>query len=504
MFFTMVWIMIMFTFCVYGQKIDVGARPVGLGGGFVAIVDDGNTPFWNPAGGASFQYRALSLSFARRLWGIENDNIMEGSLGYVHHMGKRGRYGSLSLFYEQLFTDVYYESALGAGYSNLLWGKLDSPCISFGLNLKLLRYGFNENKFEGTQPGDPILTTSTSRIAPSADAGLLYRNKKLSLALTGKNINQPDLSMSKRNDETGKVPLEMRLGASYLLINSFLFALDIEYSTEKIAGKSNISIHGGIEKWFGSTIGVRAGYNRNEAAIGASYIFNKSKYDLSFDYAFVYPFEYSGLNVTTHKFSVGMKIAPPRIPLEDLELVNGRVDISPYEIFLGNEVTIRARIMNKGEKREHDVPLTLYYRETEGRWRVIMHPDPIELEPGEIKEVTYRWTPEKNGEYTIFLSVNDDGSKIPRLHPKFEEEDLDNNTGAGRFVVYLPTMASIAPKEHRLEVSKMTIYQEEEPIVPIVFFEAGKSSIDNRFNRMSSTVVSRLKANPDIMLYVRG
>jgi len=497
-------IMILLVISVYAQKVDVGARPVGLGGSFVSIVDDANAPAWNPAGMELFKERAISASFSKRLWGIENDNIMEAYFGYVQHLDKRGRYGSLGAYYEQLFTNVYYESALSIGYAKLIWGNRESRGLSLGLNAKILRYGFNEGKFEGVDMSDPLIRGTTSKIAPAFDLGLILRLKQLSVGFMGKNLNQPDLSMSGSGNEAGKVPLEAKLGVSYFIVPSLMFTADAEYSSEKISGSSSISFHGGVEKWFGSTFGVRGGYNRNEGTAGASYIMHKPSFNLVFDYAFVYPFEYSPLTVTTHKFSVGVKFAPPRIPLEDLELSGGRIDISPTELFLGSPITIKATIVNKGEKREKGVPITLYYQDSLGNWVVALKPDPLEIEAGESKQVIYSWTPLEKGSYTLYMSVDDDGTKLPRVHGKIEEEDEDNNTGSGKFEVYLPTLASIAPQDRKLEVSKMTVYQEEEPIVPIAFFAERSSDLDPRFDRMLQTVAERLRINPDIILYLRG
>ena len=100
--------------------------------------------------------------------------------------------------------------------------------------------------------------------------------------------------------------------------------------------------------------------------------------------------------------------------------------------------------------------------------------------------------------------MNRELARLPRIHGKIDEEDWDNNTGVGEFYVYAPVEATITPAQTALSVTKMSVYQEEEPIIPFVFFDVKSTDIDERFNRMLSIVASRLATNPDATLLIRG
>ncbi len=59
-------------------KIGVGARPLGMGGGYIAIADDVNAIYWNPGGLA--QLRKKEISAMHNEW---IDDIKYEFVGYA-------------------------------------------------------------------------------------------------------------------------------------------------------------------------------------------------------------------------------------------------------------------------------------------------------------------------------------------------------------------------------------------------------------------------------------
>ena len=67
-------------------KIEAGARPVAMGGAFVAVADDANTTYWNPAGLAQLEEREITAMHNEWLEGIRYE-----FLGYAQPIKSEGR-----------------------------------------------------------------------------------------------------------------------------------------------------------------------------------------------------------------------------------------------------------------------------------------------------------------------------------------------------------------------------------------------------------------------------
>jgi len=67
-------------------KIEAGARPVAMGGAFVAVADDANTTYWNPAGLAQIQEREITAMHNEWL-----EDIRYEFLGYAQPIKSEGR-----------------------------------------------------------------------------------------------------------------------------------------------------------------------------------------------------------------------------------------------------------------------------------------------------------------------------------------------------------------------------------------------------------------------------
>jgi hypothetical protein len=57
------------------MKIPVGARAVGMGGAFSAVVDDATSPFWNPAGMVYLPYKEAFLQHAEQFGSLVNHDF---------------------------------------------------------------------------------------------------------------------------------------------------------------------------------------------------------------------------------------------------------------------------------------------------------------------------------------------------------------------------------------------------------------------------------------------
>ncbi|HDR91135.1 MAG TPA: hypothetical protein ENN75_02680, partial [candidate division Zixibacteria bacterium] len=393
------------------------------------------------------------------------------------------------------------------GYAKRIYGQADGPHLALGANFKLIRSGFNEANFsDDFDMTDEVFSSGNNSMAYSADVGLVFRPTEwLSIGATAKDVLEPNISISGIDDEMNVQPMTIRGGLA-LHYRGFTPTVDIEYTMREINGESDMKIHAGLEKWLGNSFGIRGGLNRDEAALGLSYVSMGERFGWGVDYAALYPVlnDLGGEYFTTHKVAVNLTLDPPPPPIRDLELVDGKVEITPKRSVIGEELEIRAMVENRGEIEERNVRVSVYYQDDAGMWQLAVPVQRYNFDVAERRQLSWTWSPPAKGNYTMFVAVDDRGDRIPEINGRVPEEDEDNNVGMGEFQVFLTPEGMISPRDSRLTVSKLTLYQEEEPIIPIVFFEEGSSDIDPRYEDMLKTAAERLVENPDVVINVRG
>lgn len=107
-------------------KLGTGARPMGMGGAFVAVADDVNTIWWNPSGIARLKYKEIIL-----MHNALGENINHQYMAYSHPVKKLG--GSLGGSISYLSVDDIQGYTPGGAQT----GKLNT--YNMGI---VLSYGF--------------------------------------------------------------------------------------------------------------------------------------------------------------------------------------------------------------------------------------------------------------------------------------------------------------------------------------------------------------------------
>lgn len=519
--FTLLAILLAITAFAQDIEDNMGARPLGLGRAFVGIADDGNAPLWNPAGMSFYKERVLSGMFSRLYWGIDNDAIGEGQLGYVHHFRRGGDVGINAVM---LFSNIWQETRITASFSHNIGRHL-----SVGVNGRLLRNEVLENNITfSDQPGaaehgivdprnDPFFADhGWNKMGFTGDVGLMYRpNRQLAVGLMAANLTQPDMSFAGIG-ETGQIPMSIRAGASYWIQDQILPAMDIQYLMSEVNGGNQIHHYNGVEWWFtGKMMALRAGYNASlggegydptEMAFGFTYR-SKKALDLQVDYAFIYPLsEVRETGATSHKISASLRFLPPPEKLYDLALRSKKMSIYPRDAQIGETITVKAVVENLGEKAVSGYNVSLSYEDPEQGWVNAVRPIMVneKLEVGAEKEIEFKWIAPDRGHYQLFASVDDDGTMLPNLRGQTSEIDEENNTGAIEVDVFGLPKGTIAPVENTLEISQVTLIREEEPVIPIFFFDPGDDKVEERFHRLQEILGARLRDNPDIDIYLYG
>jgi hypothetical protein len=171
-----------------------GARPLGMGGTFVAVANTGDAMYYNPAG----------------LWQIANPyaqtfysapfNLKE--LGTtVFNFTYPMSFGNGSLNFESYGYDVYRETTLGAAYSGSFRDKLVYGVV------------FNYDHLNIKDAG----SASTAGI----DIGLLFRpHEKATIGFSARNVNRPSI----KGDE---LPQTFSMGLSVRMIDPLILNADV-------------------------------------------------------------------------------------------------------------------------------------------------------------------------------------------------------------------------------------------------------------------------------------
>ena len=238
------------TSCCWGafEPMVIGARPAGMGGAYVALADDPEALFWNPAGLEYISGRAFS-AFISRPFGVED--ITLGSAGYIQPT-PLGRWG---VGLQTFGTKIYRENTFGLSHSRTIRGGI---CIGTTLkifNLTIDRYG--------------------SALSYGVDLGCLFKIKRCiygGLCLT--NVNKPRIG-----DVHEHLPQLIRIGLRSTFADELILNAEVQRET-----KYGVQFHAGQEYRISKILALRTGLQTNPTDFTAGAGFYLGRYRL--DYAF--------------------------------------------------------------------------------------------------------------------------------------------------------------------------------------------------------------------------
>ncbi|MFQ6092746.1 MAG: tetratricopeptide repeat protein [bacterium] len=290
-----------------GQDVPLGARPTAMGEAFVAIADDGNAAFWNPAGLSLLQGLELNSMYAD----LYATGIKHSFLGLA--LPFKG-WGSWGLAWSQVGFDDY-ELSYGESQFLLSYALRLPRNISFGLNAKLLR---TDGEYEGVSFADAH--------GWGLDLGLLYRPfEALSLGVVLKDVGDTGVTYDTGNSAP-VLEQTLSLGAAYRLTDRLL-----------LAGGLDDRLHWGGEYCFSEGLALRAGLQddlgSNEPlswSFGAGFRFKM----VQFDYAYV---DVPTLP-STHRFSFAVRFEQeePWVQIERVQLYD--IFAAQYKRFVGHPI----------------------------------------------------------------------------------------------------------------------------------------------------------------------
>jgi len=245
-------------------KIGVGARPLGMGGGYIAIADDVNAIYWNPGGLAQltkreisamhnewiddlkYEFVGLALPITRmdtdkrnELARIKNLGTLAFGIAYLR-MGEMEKRGENREKLNETFTA--YDFAGTISYSRLI-----SPKSSIGINLKIIHQAIEEEKANGF----------------AFDLGTLYRFTAYPLT-AGLVIQNLGPKMKFINEEYN-LPLTISAGLAYKILGICNFGdpakavIGINVTYGIFEKRTEFGI--GTEYWLLNTLALRGRYS---------------------------------------------------------------------------------------------------------------------------------------------------------------------------------------------------------------------------------------------------
>jgi len=221
-------------------RMGIGARAEGMGGAFVALSDDVNAVYWNPAGLSQLEKREINLTYIQWFEGIKNHFV-----GFAYPLRKiHGAFG-VNIVYltvsglDKMDNDGNREGALSNynGSFTVSYAQEVSPTLSLGGNLKIA--GQKYDKYSGN--------------AVALDGGLLWLPMdKVSFGACFQNLGT---KMDVGGGKAG-LPFTLKGGVTvWLMERNLRISMELD---KPIA--SEIKTKLGAEFWMKEKVAFRAGY----------------------------------------------------------------------------------------------------------------------------------------------------------------------------------------------------------------------------------------------------
>jgi len=280
------------------QSVGAGARAQAFGNSYVAVADDADAVFENPAGlgqleSKSLAYTNVSLFFG----GIEGDDLGQHVLSYVQPLGSKL---GLGLGYERIGSELMSENGAFLSLSYKL-----SKAFNLGLSAKYLFWSVGDIPADNGR-SDPLSNSSAGNVG--VDLGLMWKTpfKGANFGLLLKNLNQPNVASGTvaGDADAGKLPMDVHLGVAYQMNAQSL--VSVQFVRADLSGDSsdNRLLVGGETQLAGDLL-LRAGGSKifeedatGDLNAGLGYKWNK----LVFDYAYHIPLDLTETN-GAHRFS---------------------------------------------------------------------------------------------------------------------------------------------------------------------------------------------------------
>lgn len=276
-------------------RIAPSARAEGLGEAFVAVADDVNAGYWNPAGLVNLEL--MSVSLMHLIW----DTSSYEYVAFNYPMSDKLKLGVHLIYLNYGTQEKTTETALGSFGGTSGTFSMYDMAVSVGA-----AYAMDNSMQLGLNVKYAMQSIDTDTVtAIAADLGGLYAfnfmdmNFVAGLALSnlGTKVNQDNLPMTLRGGLSTKF--------NVLEENDLLAAISLYYPFESAKLAENIGVEYWYDKTFAARIGYKVGYDVGSFTAGIGF---KSILEDMFGYQIDYSYAPMGNLGDTHRFSVTLNL----------------------------------------------------------------------------------------------------------------------------------------------------------------------------------------------------
>lgn len=310
------------------EQVFIGTRPMGMGETFVAVADDGNTIYWNPAGLPGLRRHEIMMTYSN-LYGL---GIINSYLGYVFPF--RDEFSVGVDWYYLGFNDD--ELGYSSNKMNFSFGFQPFRWFSVGTNVK---YIINDMSLDGTSYG------KSSGIG--WDVGLLFSPwQSLRIGLVGYDIRGTSVTYDNNVSEE-ILPKKIKGGLAWMPVEGAIVAVDVDDRW-----------HLGAEYWVSGVLGLRAGFQRDRKIINKTSSPLIPSFGVSLRYKFInidYGYEHHPLLFSTHRVSISFLFRPALVTIKSASIRHPVLFRSLYHYYEDHgfaDVTIR-------NSSDRDLPIKL-------------------------------------------------------------------------------------------------------------------------------------------------
>ena len=280
------------------QNIGAGARSSALGNSFVAVADNGDAVFANPAGVAQMRHRELAYTNVSLLFsGIDGDNLGQHVASYVQPLGSRL---GLGIGFERIGSDLLSENGgfLSLGY------KLSST-LMVGVTGKYLFWSVGDIPDDPISGADPLSNQSNGAIG--LDVGLLWKSpiQGAQIGVLLKNANEPNLAKTGGLGDAGALPMDLHVGASLPVAETSM--VTVQWVVRDLTDETDSRVVVGGETRLAEGLMLRAGGSKlfqDDASGDLNAGLGYKRNTLLFDYGYHIPLDLTETN-GAHRFSIG-------------------------------------------------------------------------------------------------------------------------------------------------------------------------------------------------------
>jgi len=496
------WIILFCTLTVIIQADtgQFGIKEAGAGLSGTARYYDAGTILMNPAAAGLLSANCFTAGYSRLAWGIQGGKIERGLGAYIF---RRPGIGGAGFTFTILNQDIYYSSKLGLTVAPEF--RVLKRQMSLGITGNWYQTGYRPSNFEGHDDGlDPLFADGTQKDAFGVTAGFMANiYRELWFGFTVRDINEPNLAFQDTVGY-GKQPMEIQSGVYYPVDWFLKPSVDFVWRNETINDKQFMRVRAGTEMYLPRGIRLRAGYDGTGIDFGLTLHAGSLFGGLDIDYALVYPLEKDLAEIGAESHHFGMSIWGLKYRPKTIDILAESVTV-PELILPGVATEVTGKLYNKGKGLSEGFSVTLAAQDSAGKWKIIYPVKYLDgLPPDSVVSLAWSWIPKTEGNYTIRMTVDDDGRKIPEINGIIDEKRENNNIAETAVKAIFRGNMEFVIDERKGWVNRVDYLVEEMPLVPVIFFEPGGAGIDSTEIAMLEVYAERLVRNPDAELIIEG